>query len=209
MRRSTLAWIAAITAAASGCNREPEPIGDAGGVNVASAPAAGAASSSDTRAAPALVDRALIDSCAGFDVDKAASLLGVSATELEVMEMFSDRIGGQICRYWSAESLAGPGIDFMLHAYESGDAAGRILATQRELMPRLDAVPATGPGLVEFDIGDEAFWDTNTGGVAARVRNVVVIVQASLSAEPTSHRDAEQIELERRIAEDVVSVLQR
>jgi len=206
MKLSTLAFVAVIGAAASGCGGESEPIGGTGGAVVGSPGSAGAATPDETGAGAELVDRALIDSCAGFNVEKAASLLGVA--ELEVMETFSERIGGQICRYWSAESSVGPGVDFMLNVQESSDAARRILATQRELVPRVDEVPPTGPALLEFDFGDEAFWDTNTGGVVVRVRNVIATVQVSPSTEPMSHRDAGQIALERQIAEEIASVLE-
>lgn len=208
MKLSTLAFVAAIGTAASGCGGESQPIGDTGGAVVDSPSAAGAAAPGETGAATELVDRALVDSCAGFNVEKAASLLGVSAAELEIMETFSERIDSQICRYWSAESTVGPGVDFMLNVQESSDAARRILATQRELVPRVDEVPPTGPALLEFDFGDEAFWDTNTGGVVVRVRNVIATVQVSPSTEPMSHRDAGQIALERQIAEEIASVLE-
>src|SRR5690606_18314918 len=163
---------------------------------------------SATQAATNLVDRALIQSCAGFDAEKAASLLGLDAAQLEVTETFSDRIDSQICRYWSAESNVGPGIDIMLNVQESSDAARRILEGQRSVVPRVDAVPPTGPALVEYDFGDEAFWDTNTGGVNVRVRNVVVTVHASTASNAMSDRDAGQIELERRVAEDVAAALE-
>src|SRR5690606_37608945 len=115
----------------------------------------GAAQSSTASAAANLVDRALIDSCAGFNADRAASLLGLGVADLEVTEMFSDRINSQICRYWSAESRVGPGIDILLNVQESSNAAQRILEGQRSVVPRVDAVPPTGPALVEYDFADE------------------------------------------------------
>lgn len=209
MRTSTVAMIVAFGSVAWGCGGEPEPAADAGDSADGSGPSsAGGAAQDETPVAADVVDRALIDACAGFDVDKAASLLGVSAAELEVMETFSGRIRSQICRYWSAASRIGPGIDIMLNVQESSDAATRVLASQRSVVPRVDTVPPTGPALVEFDFGDEAFWDTNTGGVNVRVRNVVVTVHASLSSSATSDRDAAQIDLERRVAEDVAAALQ-
>src|SRR5690606_22152210 len=131
------------------------------------------------------------------------------AAALEVTETYSDRVGGQICRYWNAESRIGPGIDILLNDHESVDAARRIIESQRELVPRVDEIPPTGPALVEYDFGDDAFWDTNTGGVVVRVRNVVVQVHASPSRELTSDRDPTQVALERRVAEAVAIALQR
>ena len=211
MKTSTLALIVVFGTAAWGCGGESEPADGGGGDSTAASPSpstAGGAAQNESEAAAQLVDRALIDSCAGFDVDKAASLLGVGAAELEVTETFSERIDSQICRYWSAASNVGPGIDIMLNIQESSDAARRILAGQRSGVPRVDAVPPTGPALVEFDFGDEAFWDTNTGGVNVRVRNVIVTVHASTASNSMSDRDAGQIDVERRVAEDVAAALQ-
>lgn len=198
MKTRTGALFFVLGAAVCGCSGETEP-----------AVAAGGDADAGSSAAADLVDRALIESCAGFDVDKAASLLGVGAAELEVMETYSDRVGGQICRYWSAESNVGPGIDILLNDHESIAAARRIIETQRELVPLVDEVPPTGPARVEFDFGDDAFWDTNTSGVVVRVRNVVAQVQVSASRELTSPRDPAQIALERRVAEEVAAALGR
>jgi|GEM_PF-3245806 hypothetical protein len=206
--------LAIVMGAICGCSEGPEmTASNADGNAIDAIPAdttipAGESGRSEPFAEDELVDRALIDSCAGFDAEKAASLLGVNAAELEVLESFSERFGGQTCRYWSAASNIGPGIDILLNVQESSDAATRVLANQRELMPRVEAVPPTGPALVEFDFGDEAIWDTNTGGVNVRVRNVIATVHVSMTDQPVSDRDAEQIELERRIAEEVAAVLQ-
>ena len=213
MKIRTLALIAVCGTATWGCGSEPEPepestAGAGDGNDASNSAAAAGAAQSAAPAAAGLVDRALVDACAGFNAEKAAALLGLDAAALEVMETFSDRIDSQICRYWSAESNVGPGIDIMLNVQESSDAARRILEGQRSVVPRVDAVPPTGPALVEYDFGDEAFWDTNTGGVNVRVRNVVVTVHASTASNAMSDRDAGQIELERRVAEDVAAALE-
>ena len=157
------------------------------------------------------VDRALIDTRAGFDAAKAAGMLGVAAAELEVQEGFVERLGGQSCRYWSAASRVGPGLQFLLNVRDSGAEAARALGSQRELVPAVDPSAAggtgqgvAGPARVEFDgIGDEAFWDTNTGGVNVRVRNVIATIHGSTSSNSMSDRDPGQIGLERRVAEEV------
>ena len=56
-------------------------------------------------------------------------------------------------------------------------------------------------------MGDEAFWDTNTGGVNVRVRNIVATIHVSTSSTSMSDRDPAQIEMERRVAEEVARAL--
>lgn len=211
MRTRLFALIVVVGAATWGCSSESETFADAGvgSADGGNADAAGVAARTDSEAAPELIDRTLIDSCAGFDAEKAASMLGVSAAELEVEESFAERFGGQTCRYWSAASRIGPGIQFLLNVQESSEAATQVLDSQRSVVPRVDAVPPTGPALVEFDVGDEAFWDTNTGGVNVRVRNVVATVHVSTSGNSMSDRDPAQIDLERRVAEDIAAALLR
>lgn len=204
MRILTLALIAVLGTTSSGCGGESGP-----------ADSSDSGAEAEPSAATHLVDRALIDSCAGFDATKAGSMLGLPSAELEVLESFSERFGGQTCRYWSAGSNIGPGISILLNVQDSSEAAARLLASQRRMVPAVEAVPtgstapSAGPALLEFEgIGDEAFWDTNTGGVNVRVRNIVATIHASLSSTAISDRDAAQIELERRVAEEVAAGLQ-
>lgn len=198
MRRWTCALLLAVGVVSAGCG---------GSSDSAESPASDAETASSNGAE--LVDRAIVESCAGFDAAKAAGMLGVAAADLEVLESFSERISSQTCRYWSAESNVGPGIQFLLNVQESGTAAARILDGQRSGVPAVQAITeGSGPALLEFDgFGDEAFWDSNTGGVNVRVRNVVVTVHAATSNKAMSDRDPGQMELERRVAEEVARAL--
>lgn len=198
MRIRTIALLVTLGAASWACGGTSEPEAEPSGG------AEGAA-----RSVADLVDRERVDSCAGFDAAQAADLLGVPAADLEVRTEFVSELGGQLCRYWSAESLLGPGIQFLMEAEESGTAASVRLARLRGDVPAGDAAirgatgrSATGPSLMEFDgIGDEAFWDALTGGVSVRVRNVLATIQASSARQALSDREPAQIELERRVAE--------
>ncbi len=131
-------------------------------------------------------------------------MLDVPVADLEVSESFVERLGGQQCRYWSTSSNIGPGIMILLNVQDSSAAARRILSGQRSVVPVVEALPERGPALLEFDgIGDEAFWDSNTGGVNVRVRNIVATIHASLASKSMSDRDNGQIEMERRVAEEI------
>src|SRR5690606_31049021 len=122
----------------------------------------------------------------------------VPASELEVSESFVERLNGQQCRYWSESSNIGPGIEILLNVQESSAAARRILSGQRSVVPVVDILPERGPALLEFDgIGDEAFWDSNTGGINVRVRNIVATIHASTASNSMSDRDPGQMEMER------------
>src|SRR5690606_4025534 len=81
-------------AAMSGCGGSSEPSGAPGGASAAA-----------NREAPAGVDPAVVESCAGFTVQTAAELLGVPAGDLEVQTGPSEAFGGHACRYWSKDSL--------------------------------------------------------------------------------------------------------
>lgn len=205
MRISTLAIVVSLLAA-SACGRASEP---------ADAPAAGRAESASSDR-PNVVAQARIDSCAGFDVDKAAGMLGLTTTtDLEAQERFVERLGSQMCRYWSVKSNIGPGLDFLLNIKDSSAEAARVLASLRRSVPAVDGAirgarsqSAGGPLLVEFEgIGDEAFWDITTGGVSLRVRNVIATIHASTSNHSVSDRDPAQMDLERRVAEEVAQGL--
>ena len=157
------------------------------------------------------MDRARIDTCAGFTIGKAAEILGVPPSELKATTRWSEELGGQTCRYWSAESLIGPGVQFMLEAETSTAAAAASLASLRRNAPAGDAAirntvgkEAAGPAVIAFDdIGDEAMWDALTGTVSLRVANVVASIQASGSRNVASQRDKNTIDLERRVAAEV------
>jgi hypothetical protein len=197
MRTLTLALIVVLGAITWACGGSSDSAGSA------SADAAPASSNASD-----LVDKAIIDSCAGFNVAKAAGMLGVPEAELEVRQSYSERFGGQQCRYWSKNSNIGPGIDILLNIQESSAAARRILEGQREVAPVVDVLPERGPAVLMFDgIGDEAFWDSHTGGVNVRVRNIIATIHASLSNNATSDRDPAQLEMERRVAEEVARAL--
>jgi hypothetical protein len=202
LSRTTIALVIALGVASSGCDRSPGP-------------AASQQSSSGPRSTPGLVDRARIDACAGFTVEKAAEILGVPPAALSATMRRSDELGGQACRYWSPDSLIGPGVQFLLEAEESPAAAAASLRSLRQNAPAGDATirnvigqPKTGPALVEFEaVGDEAMWDALTTGVTLRVGNVVASIQVSRSSRASEKNERDEIELERRVAVEVASGL--
>jgi hypothetical protein len=181
-----------------GCGRSPES-------------AASGATDAPSNPSTGVIDRARINACAGFTADRAAELLGVSAAELEVQTGPSAEIGGQLCRYWSAESLIGPGLQFVLEAESSPAAAAQTLAALRENAPASDAAIREASGrqvsrtaVVDIEgVGDEAFWEALTNAVNVRVGNVLVSIQASASRSAVQHDERAVIALERRVAEEV------
>jgi hypothetical protein len=156
------------------------------------------------------VDPAVVESCAGFSVETAAELLGVAPATLSDESGRSDN-SDKMCRYWSHESLIGPGLQFLLEVERSAAAAAARLRRLREEAPGGDAAIGTavrqdrgGRSVMTFDgIGDEAFWDPLTGGVNLRVGNVLASIQASAQRKVVSNSDPVQVELERRVAERI------
>lgn len=144
-------------------------------------------------------------------VTKAAETLGVSAAALSAETGPSEALGGYVCRYWSPESLIGPGIQFLVEAEPSAAAAVASLRSPRENAPSGDAVirdaigqPKTGPPLIEFEgLGEEAFWEALTTAVNLGVGNVVITIQASSSRQLSPDKERTDIALERRVAEHV------
>ena len=68
----------------------------------------------------------------------------------------------------------------------------------------MTGAPTQGAAVIEFEgIGDEAIWDVHTGGITLRVGNVIATIHASAADTAKSDRDPEQLELERRVAEEV------
>jgi hypothetical protein len=198
----TAALLIALSGGATACERSQE----------SNAPTPDAATDTPSHPSTDVIDRARIEACAGFTVDKAAELLGVSAADLEVQTGSSELTGGQLCRYWSAESLIGPGLQFVLESESSPAAAAQSLGRLRQDAPAGDAAirgasgqPATGAAVVGIDgIGDEALWEALTNAVNVRVGNVLVSVQASSSRRAVEHDERAAIALERRVAEEVV-----
>lgn len=194
--RSALVLVV-LTAASWGCERSSDSA-------AASANTATAASSSSTGG----VDPALVEACAGFTVETAAELLGVAPAALSDESGRSEAIG-QMCRYWSHESLIGPGLQFLLEVEPSHASAAARLRRLREEAPAGDAAigaavgqARSGRSVIAFEgIGDEAFWDPLTGGVNLRVGNVLASIQASAQRRVLSDSDPVQVELERRVAE--------
>lgn len=162
-------------------------------------------------AADARLDRARIDTCAGFTIEKAAEILGVAASALEAKTGWSNELRGQTCRYWSPESLIGPGLQFLLELEPNVAEATARLASLRRDAPAgdaaiRDAVGQAAPGksvMVFENVGDEAMWDPLTAGVSLRVSNVVASIQASPSRSLAAQKAEDVIELERRIAVEV------
>ena len=156
------------------------------------------------------VDPAVVESCAGFSVETAAELLGVAPATLSDESGRSDN-SDKMCRYWSHESLIGPGLQFLLEVERSAAAAAARLRRLREEAPGGDAAIGAAAGqdrggrsVITFDgIGDEAFWDPLTGGVNLRVGNVLASIQASAQRKVVSNSDPVQVELERRVAERI------
>jgi hypothetical protein len=201
MSRIAIALAVTLVVASSGCDRSPAR-GDAA---ANSSPAGG------SRPAAALVERARIDSCAGFTAEKAAELLGVEAGTLETRNAWSEEMGGQICRYWSRESLIGPGVQFLIEpAATAAEAASRLASLRRDAPAGEAAIrdafgkATPGKALVVFEgIGDEAMWDPLTTGVSLRVGNAIASIKASPSRSLAAHKAEDTIELERRVAEEV------
>jgi hypothetical protein len=200
-----LVFLAIITAA-SGCTPSSDSV-----------PAAENAPATASGTSGTGVDASRIESCAGFSVETAAELLGAPASALSDESGRSDTLGGQICRYWSPESLIGPGLQFLLEVEPSSAAAAARLRTLREDAPAGDAAigaatgqASSGRSVITFDgIGDEAFWDPLTGGVNLRVANVLASIQASPERRVVSEADPAQVELERRVAERIARGLTR
>lgn len=175
------------------------------------------ASAAANREATAAVDPAVVESCAGFTVETAAELLGVPAGDLEVQTGPSEALGGHVCRYWSKDSLIGPGLQFLLDVEASAaEAAARLRSLRDDATPGDAAIRAAtgqeggGRSVMAFEgIGDEAFWDPLTGGVTLRAGAIVASVQASASRQSASDSDPTQVELERRVAERIASGLAR
>ena len=165
--------------AVSGCGGSSEPSGAPGGGSAAA-----------KRETPAAADQAVVESCAGFTVETAAELLGVPAGDLEVQTGPSEEFGGHVCRYWSKDSLIGPGLQFLLDVEPSAAEATATLRRLREEAPAGDAAirsaagkPRGGRSVMAFEgIADEALWDPLTGGVTLRAGAIVATVQASASA---------------------------
>jgi hypothetical protein len=189
-----------VTAASWGCQRAS----DSAAASADGPPAASAASTGG-------VDPALVESCASFSVETAAELLTVPASTLSDESGRSEALGGQMCRYWSHESLIGPGLQFLLEVEPSPSSAAARLRTLREDAPAGDAAIGAAVGharggrsVIAFEgIGDEAFWDPLTGGVNLRVGNVLASIQASAQRRVLSDSDPVQVELERRVAERI------
>jgi hypothetical protein len=187
-----------VTGMSWGCERSSD--------SAASANVPPAASDSSTGG----VDPALVESCAGFSVEAAAELLGVARATLSDESGQSEALGW-MCRYWSHESLIGPGLQFLLEVETSPAAAAARLRTLREEAPASDAAigaavgqARSGRSVITFEgIGDEAFWDPLTGGVNLRVGNVLASIQASAQRQALSDSDPVQVDLERRVAERI------
>lgn len=179
------------------CDRPPESVSAA----TSDAPA-------DAAPASARLTRADVGECAGLDIESAAGLLGVPASALTAKTGWSDEMGGQTCRYWSSESLIGPGVQILFYIEDSEEAAIASLDSLRANAPGGSAAIAGAMGqappdaaLVELEgAGDDALWDALTGTVNVRVGNVVATVEAAPSAELVQGQDRSEMELERRIA---------
>ena len=201
-RASTTALVIALSFGIVRCDRAPNR----------AAPAPTASTGAPSRRPSTVIDRARIDACAGFTADKAAELLGVMSDELEVRQGLSELTRGQLCRYWSAESLIGPGLQFVLESESSPAAAARSMATLRENAAAGDAAiresagqQVAGGAVLEIEgLGDEAFWEALTNAVNVRVGSVLVSIQASSSRSAVQHDERAAIELERRVAQEVV-----
>lgn len=159
-----------------------------GGGKAGGGPAASTSSKADARSAGGsggTVSRASVESCGGFTVEKAASILGVDPSGLvdkSAWASWSDQ--QRECLFQDRENIAGPAVWFNLTIEKSVDDAVTGMAQLREHAAvggkAIDAV--TGGKTTEYadsqfaGIGEEAFWVGTTDALAVRRGNVTALV---------------------------------
>jgi hypothetical protein len=157
----------------------------------------------EAQADGASISQETVDTCAGFDLARAAALLSVPAGTLNDYSRTEGEL--RYC-YFRQPEPPRQGVTFTLSRRESAPAAEASMARERDTMgaasraiDRVTGSASAGPATEDLSaIGDEAFYSPLNEALMFRVGNVIAQV-----TEPPD------MALKKQVAEDIVAGLRR